>query len=269
MTKRVLSLALAIAMLVSFLPAMQWAVETQASETTEIVETKSSRQTIYFSTSGSDSNNGLSESRPKYDITKISTYLKLGYNVKLKRGDTWYLPQNAIKLHDIAGEEGNPLVIGSYGDADAPKLVVAFMHDLTGATWTVVDAENNVYSLDISDEDTFPIKNGMRIHRAFVEGNSYFHRSITDYTLLEEEEFCDYDGVFYMRTKGGAPTNVEVTLYGVGFVRLNVQNVSYLTVENVHIKGGNSQNPLIRVYAPSTNFRFTHCDVTHAYYYIF
>lgn len=267
MTKRILSLALAVAMLLSFLPAVQWAVEAEASETPQIVETKNDRRTVYFSTSGSDSNNGFSESAPKYDITKIGTYLKLGWNVKLKRGDVWYLPTNTIKLENITkGTADNPVVIGSYGDANADKPVIAFMHDFSGETWTLVDGEKNVYMLDIS---SLAAKYGMRIHRAFVEGEPYFHRTITDYNLLEEEEFCDYGGVLYMRTKGGAPTNVQATPYGFGAIRLQIENVSNLTMENIHIKGGNGIHPLIVLNAPSENFRFTRCDITHSFYYIF
>jgi hypothetical protein len=62
---------------------------------------------------------------------------------------------------------------------------------------------------------------------------------------------------------------VEATPYGWGAVRLNIENVSYLTMENIHIKGGNAINPLIKLNAPSVNFRFTHCDITHSFYYIF
>ena len=96
--KRLLSLALVLAMLLSCLPSvLLWEAKAATNDApTGIVETKSDRITIYLSASGSESNSGMSESQPKKDVTKIPTYLAKGYNVKLKRGDIWYLPTNPV-----------------------------------------------------------------------------------------------------------------------------------------------------------------------------
>ena len=129
--KRILSLSLVFVMLFTYIPSIAFASETgsdnTSTQTETIVETESNRTTIYFSSSGSDWYSGTSESRPKKDITKIPTYLAQGYNVKLKRGDIWYLPTQSISLKDIAGTENSPVVLGSYGDTSAPKPTIAFM----------------------------------------------------------------------------------------------------------------------------------------------
>ena len=92
--------------------------------------------TFYVAPSGNDKNDGKSESKPKKDITKISTYLAQGYNVKLKRGDTWYLPLGSITIN------GNPLT-GDTVDlaAEAATLAATPKSGAKFVAWTDSDGK--------------------------------------------------------------------------------------------------------------------------------
>ena len=270
---RILSLALSFAMLLGCIPGVAQSVranaETIASEeqSSSVSRVSSSRTTIYISSSGSEWNSGTSESRPKKDITKIPTYLAAGYNVKLKRGDIWYLPTQSLSLTGIAGTEESPVVLGSYGDAADPKPVIAYMKKIENTAWSLVDAEKSIYKTDVSDM-TARGDTDIRVHRLFVNDAAYLHRSVTDYTQLTAEQYCDYGGTLYVRTNGGAPTNVEVTPYYGSGTRLMITDVSYLTIENIHFKGSSALNPVIRLTAPTSNVKIQYCDITHCFYYI-
>ena len=261
--KRFFSAILAMALVLSLMPSVVlWEAKAAEPET----KATSSRKTVYISSSGSEWYAGTSESRPKKDITKIPTYLAQGYNVMLKRGDVWYLPYSSITLSGFSGTEDSPLVLGSYGDANAEKPTIAFLKQIT--KWTVVDSAKNIYKANVSDM-TERSGTGIRVHRLFEKGKPYYHRNITDYTQLEAEEYFDYNGTLYVRTNGGAPTNVEVTPYaGIG-IRFMVNNVSHLTIENIHFKGSSALNPVIKLTVPTSHVKFKYCDMTHCFYYLF
>ena len=221
------------------------------------------RQTIYISNSGSETNDGLSPNSPKKEITNIPTYLAQGYNVKLKKGDIWYIPTGSLTFKNLYGTEKAPLTVTSYGEGARP--IIGFMMRIEKSAWTLVDAKRNVYAADVT---SFGQTNGESVHRCFVSDESYFHKSRTNYVSLEEKEFCSYNNTIYIRMpEGEAPDKVEVTPFGSGNIRVNIQNVSYLTFEDLHFKGASSIFPVIRIDAPTKYLKFTHCDITHGWYY--
>lgn len=222
------------------------------------------RQTIYISTSGSEDNDGLSPNSPKKEVQNIATYLKQGYNVKLKRGDSWYLPTGSITLKDIHGTEDAPLVIGAYGSGDALPAI-GFMMKIENGAWKLVDEKRNVYAADVS---SLGQQYGISVHRCFVNDEAYFHKNRTNYVALDAGEYCSYDGTLYVRMPvGEAPNRVEVTQYGGG-KRLNIEDVSYLTIEYIHFKGASTKNRMISVEAPTKYLKFQYCSMTHCFYYI-
>ena len=191
------------------------------------------RQTIYISTSGSEDNDGLSPESPKQDASKLTEYLAQGYNVRLKRGDTWYLPQGQLQFHNILGTEDAPLVLSAYGEgSELPTL--AFMMKIENNAWTLVDAEKHIYKADVS---TLSSRNGLCVYRTLVNEEPYYRRDIATYSALGTEQFCEYDGMLYICTDGEQPTDVEVTPYNSVYNRFHLQNVSYLTIEQLHYKG--------------------------------
>ena len=273
MKKRILSLGLAIAMLVSFLPATQWVLKAEASEAATIA---SNRTTKYLSSStGGSSYLGYGNSADKPEkvsgsnlLSKIKSYLGKGYNVLLKRGDVWELTKydNAVTLSEITGTADSPVVLGAYGEGDDP--VIAFLKQIKDSAWTVVDSANNVYSADVSD---LVQKNGISTHRCFINDVPYSHNltasKSSDYSVLNVGEHCSYDKKVYVRMESGkTPTNAEVTNYSGGH-RLQITNVEYFTIENIHFKGGNSSSSMIYMEAPTKYLKFDSCKITHSFYY--
>lgn len=222
------------------------------------------RETIYISTSGSEENDGLSPDRAKKEVTKIPTYLQQGYNVRLKRGDTWYLPLEGLTFKDTHGTEAAPLVLGAYGSGD--KLpTIAYMLKIEDTAWKLVDAKRNVYAADVSSAGQ---RYGEYAHRVFVNDAAYTHKSRSNYIALDAGEFCSYDGMLYIRMAEGAPSGVEMTCYNAGATRVQIKNSSYLTIEYIHFKGGNPRNGMMRLDAPTKYIKFQYCNITHCYYYI-
>lgn len=76
--------------------------------------------TYYFDASGgSDANDGLSEGSPKRTLTELeSLSLVPGDEALLKRGETWY-EQLTVQW---AGNSGNRIIIGAYGEGDKPRV---------------------------------------------------------------------------------------------------------------------------------------------------
>ena len=223
------------------------------------------RQTIYISTSGDEANDGLSPEKPKKEIKNIASYLKQGYNVRLKRGDIWYLPTGSFTFRDIHGTAEVPVVLGAYGSG-GELPTIGFMKKIENNAWTLVDAKRNIYAADVADLGQ---RNGQNVHRCFVNDEPYCHKDRTNYVALRTEEFCSYGDKLYIRMpEGKAPENVEVTPYGGVGTRLTVTEVSHLTIEYIHFKGSSAINAMMRFDAPTEHLKFQYCSMTHCYYYI-
>ena len=235
------------------------------AQITVVVKAIGTAPTIYFSTSGDDANDGLTPETPKQDVTQIPDLMSKGYNISLKRGDTWYLPYEYLYLSSITGTSDNPAVICAYGDEAATKPILAFMQPVEDTAWT--DLGDNVYSADISDMTE---ADGHRVYRTFVNGSAFKHVQ-GDYTALAAEEFCDYDGTIYVKTAGGVPTNVELIPYrSVYPYSLYITNCSNLTIRDIHIKGGSASTSLkvVGIFAPTVSITFDNCDFTYTAGYV-
>ena len=272
-TKRILSLVLAVAMLVSFLPAVQWAVEAEAVET-KAAETKATRKTMYFSSSegtswGSyESFNSINNPGKLSKASDIAKWLNKGYNVMLKRGDIWEFPtfDDSMTLQGIRGTADSPVVLGAYGEGADP--VIGFLKRIKDNAWTCVDTANNIYEADVSN---LVLRNGISTHRCFVNDVPYTHNleasTNKDISKLKAGEHCSFDKKVYVRMASGKPTNVEATNYNGGH-RIFINDVEYLTIENIHIKGGNAISSMIYMDAPTKYLKFDSCKITHCFYYI-
>ena len=77
------------------------------------------QQTYYIASSGNDSNNGTSESRPWKSMSKVNGFdFKAGDKVLFKRGDRW----NQELLPRSSGSSGRPITIGAYGSGNRPII---------------------------------------------------------------------------------------------------------------------------------------------------
>ena len=95
----------------------------------------------YVSTSGSDSNNGLTISTPWLTLYKVNDFsFSAGDSVLFKRGDTWILQQ----LLPQNGNSSNNIVYSDYGTGDKP-LFLGSLNKSETSDWT--DMGSNVWQL--------------------------------------------------------------------------------------------------------------------------
>src|SRR5262245_27068446 len=83
-----------------------------------------SPSTYYFSTSGDDRNDGLSEATAKASLGLVPALLRPGTTVLLKRGDTWNVPGLVWDLSERAATSESAMRIGDYGDPQLARPVV-------------------------------------------------------------------------------------------------------------------------------------------------
>jgi len=100
------------------------------------------------SSSGNDSNNGLSESSAFRTLSKVSSLnLDPGDKVLLKRGQTF---NGVIKLYkDDFGSNSNPVKVSAYGSGDLP--IITNNSTLTGGRYMGIDIFESPGFLEISN----------------------------------------------------------------------------------------------------------------------
>ncbi len=165
------------------------------SRTPSITPSSSVLTARYVSSSGSDTNNGLTESTPWRTLDKVNaefSNLNPGTEILLKKGDSFY--GTLVITKSGTSGSNSPFVFGTYGDGNDPII-----HGFTTITdgWTHVG--NNVYSHDIiADEQTnMVLVNGVQVPMGrWPNGTTYrtyesFNgaSSITDNTLSEETPY--------------------------------------------------------------------------------
>ncbi len=111
-----------------------------------LFNTIASATDYYVSSSGNDTNNGLSTSSPWRTIQKVNSVfstLKPGDKILFRRGDTFYGTINITK----SGVSGSPITLGSYGTGDKP--VITGFTTLSG--WT--NEGGGIFSKSVSSEE--------------------------------------------------------------------------------------------------------------------
>jgi uncharacterized repeat protein (TIGR02059 family) len=101
----------------------------------------------YISSSGNDSNNGLSSTTPWKTIAKVNSsfsIVKSGDKILFKRGEIFYGTLKVTK----SGSSGNPIIIGAYGTGDNP-IITGFT---TISGWT--NEGNGIYSKALASESS-------------------------------------------------------------------------------------------------------------------
>jgi len=111
-----------------------------------LFNTIASATDYYVSSSGNDSNDGLSTSSPWKTIEKVNSIfstLKPGDKILFRRGDTFYGTINITK----SGVSGSPITLGSYGTGDKP-VITGFT---TLAGWT--NEGGGIFSKSVSSKE--------------------------------------------------------------------------------------------------------------------
>ncbi len=208
------------------------------------ISVPSGKRIIYISSSGSELNDGLTESTPRYDVRRVPEYLKDGCSVLLCADSVWYAPDLMWCLKDISGTEDNPLLVGTYGEGDAP--VIGAMHRLPKEAW--VSHDGGIMSAVLKGD----------VLRLYI--NDKMLLEARDFSELDEMHFVQTDGKIYIKADE-APTLAEAHIDNDGYNKdyvIGFENVSFLTVENLVIKGGYYM--AIKGTAPSVRLTFKNME---------
>lgn len=119
-----------------------------------VVKPSSGSRIIYVSSSGKDSNNGLSPSSPIKSLFKAQGMVRSGSpdHILLKRGDTFYGTFGEWRKKGKSAQE--PMLIGAYGSGARPKI-------RTGTGFGIITysrAGQSIDNLVIQSLDFFPEK---------------------------------------------------------------------------------------------------------------
>lgn len=176
-------------------PATATTSTATTSVSTQLVISASTR--YYFSTSGSDSNDCLTESTPCLTLAKASGMLvNPGDRVSLKRGDTW---AHEGLLITTSGTAGAPMLVDAYGSGALPKITYGVQ--TSGKKGACIRAEGNYLTVDsvhlgdvslgtgsCSDSSTFNYGYGINALGTYItvqnsesEGNAAGYRMSGDY----------------------------------------------------------------------------------------
>jgi hypothetical protein len=112
---------------------------------------RNGRRTYYLSSStGNDSNDGLSELTPWKTLSKIyesasipNTFIP-GDNILLKKGDSW---EGQIKVDYLGKTGAEPILIGAYGPESEPKPII--YGDGRNLSWRPVPGYSGVYETNL------------------------------------------------------------------------------------------------------------------------
>jgi len=114
--------------------------------------------TYYVSNTGSDTNNGTSESTPWQTIAKVNaSTFSPGDQILFKRGDTW----REILIISSSGTLENYITFGNYGTGDKPRLYGS----VKGTDWTEYGTNIWVSSNTFTDPYNLDYEGGLFIEQ--------------------------------------------------------------------------------------------------------
>jgi hypothetical protein len=210
--------------------------------------------TYYFSTSGSDANNGLSTSKPKQSIAAANLLMQGGNIILFKRGDTWYIPRKGIVLDNRSN-----CTLDAYGTGNRP--VIAGM-DVIKGPWKYEG--NYVWSSATGYGEALRVfVNG--VSRISLNDKAGNNPVLSDLNTTDEYLFNKTTGRLYIRhtSSTAAPVNVLIVPGFPAPPIISMLNTRNVNIRNIDFRGGGNVS-VIRIYAPSANILIDNCMITHA-----
>lgn len=126
-------------------------------------------QTFYVSSSGSDSNNGLSEDKPLRTLSAaFERVLVPGDKILLKKGDTF---SGSVKILS-SGTERNPITVGSYGTGEKPIIadfenaaitVTGEYVEIDGLAFTSPSGNAGIHFYALKDAEKYGANRGISV----------------------------------------------------------------------------------------------------------
>ena len=223
----------------AFTPIANQAADYEYSFKSDLPEEKpvyplSSGRKFYISSSGNDSNDGLSESTPIKSLDKVNSLdLKPGDSVLFKKGDLF---EGIIRFTNLRGSDDNPITFASYGDGTSKPIIEA---DKTVILFekcdniVVRDLQVNVNGMDRMAENSECIS-GIQFSYSFVGNQKFKNVYICDNNVLGNGVSYNIMGITVdgtERTVESTPKNVLTTCYVTG------NEVSYVGRSGIHSGG--------------------------------
>ena len=211
------------------------------------------QETYYFSTSGNNVSDGLSEEKPRRTMTQeFINALKPGDRVLFKRGDRWHDATTNWDFSNIGGSAEKPIYFGAYGTGENP--IIAKLRLVTD-TWK--DDGNGVWSVpwNVTQADTYALyKNDKIVTPALHTGAV---------ATMANNTFFVTEGRLYLKGFGNPTDNqVEVNISAGGnFIVFN--NSKYITFEGITFKGTSRRTHFINARAPTGNLVFRNLTIMH------
>ena len=216
--------------------------------------------TYYFSTSGNNNNDGLSETNPKQYITSdFIASLKPGDQALLKRGDKWHEQGTVWNFTDLKGSADKPIIFGAYGTGEAPvvaglRQVIGPWQDEGSGLWSTPWPVDNRSTLRVYVDDRI-VTQALFINRGGSIGE------IVDGAYLVDNNRLYLKGY-------GNPTGklVEVNVAG-GTRPVHFENSEYITIRDITFKGNNGRNNIMLMLVPNSNLVFKNLTIMHSHDY--
>lgn len=208
----------------------------------------------YFSTSGSDTNNGLSSAAPKKSIAAANELMADGNIILFKRGDTWYLPQGTIKMDNRSN-----FTLDAYGSGKRPIIAgMALIDD----TWTYEG--RNIWSNPTGYGDALRVFVN-NISRISLDNKADNNPVLADLNTTDEYWYDRTTTKLYIQHTSSKtpPKNVVMIAAWPAPPLVSMLNTTNVTIRNIEFWGGGNVST-IRIYAPSSNILIDRCIVTRS-----
>lgn len=186
---------------------------------------------------GSDSNDGLSASRPWRTIAKVNaTSLTPGTTVLFKRGGFWRDQLNVTH----SGTPAAPITFGAYGEGDAP----VFCCSDRVTDWAIHDAAKRVWKAPYAwVSPTLPSFASVDV--VYFWGEVGKKKSSID-QLVAEWDWYYADGTLYVYA-ASAPAHVEVGKRNYGVLAPDNAGVRHIVLQDISIKNANYKSIMVGI----------------------
>lgn len=186
--------------------------------------------TYYLSSSGNDSNDGLSPITPWKTIKKANLSIKGGDTLCLHRGDTFY---GAIVLPQ-QNDSGTPTVVKDYGEGAKP--IVSQYKIALGGAW--MEHQSGIWKIDLLDTECFDGNvTELDVNAGFlkVDGQIKFRKRFEIYKLCERWDFYNDGRYLYVRCDSDPASIAKEIKIACNVICMRF--VNDLTVENIIFMG--------------------------------
>jgi hypothetical protein len=182
----------------------------------------------YVSSSGNDSNSGLTSALPWKTLQKITDFtFKAGDNILFKRGNVFTDAQFRI---NESGSKGSPIIISAYGTGEKPEI----------RGWGEISGWTNTGNWSEYTTGIWRMAKSLRTYRLWVNGKDKKQAEIL--TLTTDYPWRWDSSYLYIKSTTNPAITFNSLVDGTYRNRSSDFTVNYITFKNLKITGGTSAN---------------------------